>query len=382
MKVWVAFLAVLGLGFFLGSPADAQSRSKSRAKVGELRRDLNAVQGKQREVRRELRQKRREAAAVQSDIGSLDARLTVLESDLRETTVRLAQERSEQRRVQRELEEATAELGRKREQLRQRRRVMYKRGEGSPISAMLGLRSVGDVATRKFVMERIAEADRELYDSVRRLQARVAARKREQDQLVRSIDGLVDRQRSQQDSLEGVKDEKEDTLRGLRRRQGELRTQLDQLEQAERQIESQIRRFLARPRPGRLPAFTGRFIRPVNAPITSGFGMRFHPVLRIRRMHAGVDFGAPTGTPIVAAADGEVIASAYMGGYGNTVILDHGGGYSTVYAHASRIYVAAGQRVRQGQRIAAVGSTGLSTGPHLHFEVRVNGRAVNPLGRL
>jgi murein DD-endopeptidase MepM/ murein hydrolase activator NlpD len=98
-------------------------------------------------------------------------------------------------------------------------------------------------------------------------------------------------------------------------------------------------------------------------------------------MHDGVDIAAPSGTPIHAAADGQVISTSYMRGYGNVVILDHGGGVSTVYAHASRIYCTAGQQVHRGDVIAAVGATGLATGPHCHFEVRIGGHAVNPMGR-
>ena len=113
--------------------------------------------------------------------------------------------------------------------------------------------------------------------------------------------------------------------------------------------------------------------------MTSGFGMRYHPILHITRMHTGCDFGAPIGTTIHAAAAGIVIHSSYMNGYGNVVIIDHGGGISTVYAHCSRIVVSDGQSIKRGQYIANVGSTGLSTGPHLHFEVRVNGHPVNPL---
>jgi murein DD-endopeptidase MepM/ murein hydrolase activator NlpD len=116
--------------------------------------------------------------------------------------------------------------------------------------------------------------------------------------------------------------------------------------------------------------------------MTSGFGMRYHPILHITRLHAGVDFGAPIGTTIHAAADGVVIATRQMRSAGNVVMIDHGGGLSTVYMHCSRFLVAPGQRVSRGDPIAAVGNTGLSTGPHLHFEVRINGQPVNPLGKL
>ncbi|MEO1207944.1 MAG: peptidoglycan DD-metalloendopeptidase family protein [Cyanobacteria bacterium J06638_20] len=124
---------------------------------------------------------------------------------------------------------------------------------------------------------------------------------------------------------------------------------------------------------------TGVFIYPVNGRLTSGFGQRRHPILGTSRFHAGVDFGASQGTTIRAADSGKVIFSGWYGGYGRAVVIDHGGGITTLYAHASRLYVNVGQVVSQGQAIAAVGSTGLSTGPHLHFEVRQNGNPVNPM---
>jgi len=118
----------------------------------------------------------------------------------------------------------------------------------------------------------------------------------------------------------------------------------------------------------------------VAARITSGFGMRFHPILHFARMHKGIDFGAHYGQPIVAAADGRVTGAGWAGGYGQQVRLAHAGGMGTSYSHMSRIVAAPGSFVRQGQLIGYVGSSGLSTGPHLHYEVYRNGVAVNPLG--
>ena len=112
--------------------------------------------------------------------------------------------------------------------------------------------------------------------------------------------------------------------------------------------------------------------------MASGFGMRFHPVLRYARMHQGVDFAASSGTPILASAAGSVVMAGWGGGYGNVVVLDHGNGVRTRYAHMRKFVVKNGERVRQGQKIGEVGSTGLSTGPHLHFEVWKNGKPVNP----
>jgi murein DD-endopeptidase MepM/ murein hydrolase activator NlpD len=113
-------------------------------------------------------------------------------------------------------------------------------------------------------------------------------------------------------------------------------------------------------------------------PITSRFGWRIHPIKGDRRFHTGIDFGAAMGTPIYAIANGKVEFAGQRGGYGNAVIVNHGGGKSTLYGHASKLYVKEGQQVVRGQMVAAVGSTGMSTAPHLHFEVRINDKPINP----
>jgi len=113
--------------------------------------------------------------------------------------------------------------------------------------------------------------------------------------------------------------------------------------------------------------------------LTSRFGLRRHPILGTYRAHSGIDLAAPMGTPIVATSDGVVSMADWRGGYGLSVALDHGGGLESRYGHMSRLNVFAGERVRKGDIIGFVGSTGLSTGPHLHYELRVNGAAVNPL---
>jgi murein DD-endopeptidase MepM/ murein hydrolase activator NlpD len=127
---------------------------------------------------------------------------------------------------------------------------------------------------------------------------------------------------------------------------------------------------------------TGRFMWPVAGVITSPFGARMHPILGRYTNHHGIDFGAPMGAPIYAPDNGEVIYAGWYGGYGKVVIIDHGGDITTLFGHTSRYEVEAGARVRKGQVIAYVGSTGMSTGPHLHFEVRRNGAAINPMAFL
>ncbi|MBA3924268.1 MAG: peptidoglycan DD-metalloendopeptidase family protein [Nostocaceae cyanobacterium] len=127
---------------------------------------------------------------------------------------------------------------------------------------------------------------------------------------------------------------------------------------------------------------TGVMAYPSDAPTSSGFGWRMHPILGYRRFHAGLDFAAGYGTTIRAADSGTVIMAGWYGGYGKAVIIDHGKGITTLYGHTSELMISEGQTVQRGQAIAAVGSSGLSTGPHLHFEVRQNGTPVDPAGFL
>jgi murein DD-endopeptidase MepM/ murein hydrolase activator NlpD len=127
---------------------------------------------------------------------------------------------------------------------------------------------------------------------------------------------------------------------------------------------------------------TGSLIWPVNGPVTSPFGWRVNPILGSREFHTGIDIGVGYGTPIHAADSGTVIYATWMGGYGNVIIIDHGRGISTLYAHQSSLAVGNGAKVSRGQTIGYVGSTGFSTGPHLHFEVRLNGNPVDPMAYL
>lgn len=129
------------------------------------------------------------------------------------------------------------------------------------------------------------------------------------------------------------------------------------------------------------PYVGGEFTWPCPASryISSSFGNRLHPTLNVWKFHTGIDIGCSAGKNIVAAASGKVIMSQWYGGYGNCVMIDHGGGIVTLYGHASKLLVSKGQVVKQGQVIALVGSTGRSTGPHLHFEVRKNGQYIDPM---
>lgn len=383
----------------------AQRRHHKKPKSAHsLNNKLAAVRNQRARMQRELRSTKHQANVVQVDIHKVDQWLSDVQEQLSETTDHLDESRQQQRVLGKKLSEAQGHLDQTRTQMRRRLRTMYTRGNGSYLTVLANGGNVGDVASRAFLFERIAKGDRNLFERFVRYRKEVVDRKRQQDALVRRISRLAATQRQQQANLGEAKAEKKAALSSLYSKADKLKGAIAQFDRDESQIQSEIVEYMRRaraealaaakrrrehpgtathtPEPIELRHFTGRFSRPSAGRITSRFGMRYHPLLHYTRMHTGCDFGAPYGSPICAAADGVVIHASYMRGYGNTVIIEHGGGISTVYGHASRLYVRSGQSVRRGQRIAAVGSTGLSTGPHLHFEVRVNGRPVNPLSRL
>jgi len=365
--------------------ATAQSKSGTAKNPKSLSRKLNQVKSQKSRVAAELRATTQKARVVTTDLRTLEARLESLGEQVEETRANLHSNRAEQVKLAENLKQMEVLVAETRAKVRSRLRAMYMQTNGSYISIVSGAQTVGDFVSRSGMLRTIAEKDRELFDRYESLTRNVSEKKRQQDSVVRQYEKLRAFEDRKEAELSDVREEKSIALKQLRSRQAELKKLLQQFQADERNIAAEIaaynRRIKKNPKTARKP-FKGRFMRPVNAPVTSGFGNRFHPILRISRLHAGTDFGARSGSPIFAVADGTVISASYSGGYGNRIILDHGGGLTTVYAHCSSLAVRAGQTVRQGQRIGAVGSTGLSTGPHLHFEMRINGRPVNPMSRL
>lgn len=373
----LAFLAlpIILLVTYTGFEANAQSNQKIKT----LKSRAKELNKKIETVKKQIGATRRATKYVLSDIEKVDNRLENINDAIRDNWDR-------QRQLKRDLQIITTRLAEEEQRLKsqtaivaERIRSVYMQPEGTALGSILASESLGDFASRKAIFNRIAEQDHDLFMSYQKRVTEVEEKKKAKIKVIEAAKDLEVAQRQRQAEFQAHKLKKKGYLEELRDEMGDLREQYEELDRENDRIVSQLQAFQARSLGG---SFGGKFIRPVSGRITSGFGNRFHPVLKRTRLHAGIDFGAPTGTPIRAAASGVVVSASYRGGYGNTVIIDHGGGYATLYGHCSRVYVSAGQRVAQGQRIAAVGSTGLSTGPHLHFEIRINGRPVNPMGRL
>ncbi len=229
----------------------------------------------------------------------------------------------------------------------------------------------GEVETAKLQMQETRNSTRrtrrQVAETTRTVAARTAEQRAVRDRLAWSQRELATARRDKRATLATVREDKEEAIGHMRDLQAQSAALAAKIRSAQ---SSSI-----------VPAPTGAasaagFVWPVHGILTSGFGWRWG------RMHEGIDIAVSNGTPVVAAAAGTVIVAGWMGGYGNLVVVDHGGGISTAYGHNTSVTVGVGQQVAQGQLIAYSGNTGHSTGPHVHFEVRINGGAVDPMGYL
>jgi len=244
-------------------------------------------------------------------------------------------------------------------------------------TVLLDSHSFGQFLARRYQLRRVYEADQARLGVLKSQADQVNAKKDQIEAQKNQIALLTQQLLNQKQAYESQATAQEELLSRLTSNRRALEAAEAQLSQDSENLALWIQ--YRQGQGGRIAYGTGRMGVPSAGPITSLFGWRIHPVLGESKFHAGTDFGAEHGSPIYASDRGTVIFAGWYGGYGNAVVIDHGNSLTTLYGHASQLYVTAGQIVQRGQMIAAVGSTGLSTGPHLHFEVRQNGDPVDPL---
>ena len=327
--------------------------------------------------------------ALAGDIDVLSDKLATLEDDLAAHRSRLA-------RLQARLREQAATLQRLIQQhavaqrrLEERLVQLYESNEASELEILLQAQSFSDLLEQLDYFRAIGQQDKEIADTIKRLQTEMrvakqqtAATKAGVAEATSILAEKTEEQRAARDALlarqaalAAARDNKQGLLADVRQQRHANEEDLEAMQAASAAIAAKLAGSGGGSGGGGGTPSSSGFIWPVSGPVTSGFGWRWG------RMHEGIDIGAACGTPIRAAASGTIVYAGWMDGYGNIVIIDHGGGMGTAYAHQSAVYVGGGS-VSQGQTIGAVGSTGHSTGCHLHFEVRVNGTPVDPLGYL
>ena len=370
MKKIIAVLVCLLVAVAFSGGQDRQKTLNSK---------LGNIKKKAENLRSQIRQNSNQQNQVVDEMRWVDDQISKLDDRLDASRERLDTAKSTQKRLASELAKESEQLATVKVEAGLRLKAMAMRGSETVLSVLVGAKSVGDFASRKALVERVAQHDKQLFQSVRVLRDQVLAKKQAQDGVVAKIAKITHSIQGDMNEMKAAQSKKKKLLAQLESTKDKLEEQLDEMESQSRTIESQLRAYQAKS--GSKAYVGGKFMKPANGPITSGFGNRYHPIVHKNRLHAGIDIGAGSGSPIVAAAAGTVVSAGWRGGYGNCVIIDHGGNISTLYGHMSRISVSDGQKVARGQKIGNVGSTGLATGPHLHWEVRVNGTPVNPSGR-
>ena len=397
------FLA-LCLAALMAVPTGALAKSSKSLTIEKNKKKQEQMQIKNKinKEKSNISNTENEKKSVGMDIENLDAKIQVTSakiSTLESEIVRLNKDIAEN---QEKLQEAQVNLSENTDALRMRLREMYKRGNVNYLEVILNSKDIEELLRDNEIISSIARADRELIEFIQEQidtiketeetlqidKAKVSASKAAVENERQSYQAAVDAKNNYMKVLESNLDLYKAEFEKAQSNWDALDSEIARLQKeitAQKKAEEAAARRATRvhsnitvssgPRNGQ--SYTWPL--PGHYSISSPFGYRVHPILGYSKFHSGVDIPAPSGTPIVAAKSGTVIMSQLMSGYGNVVMVDHGDTV-TVYAHCSALNVGVGESVKAGDVIAFVGSTGLSTGAHLHFEVRVNGSPVNPLG--
>jgi len=392
------------------APAAADLGSQKHAvadRIAALHNRIDAARAHEQALTTEIGSVTSRIRSLEAQVGDVSTRLGTLQEDLTLHRTRLAKIQSLYQLQTQQLHFLKRQYAVAVKRLDQRLVSAYETGEPSTIEVLLGARNLQDMLDQIDYLNRIANQDKQIVAQVAgsrgqmrqarlrtaKMQTTVAAETRVISYRTAQQAAIRDQLLAARGSLSSARDAKQHDLAATSAQERQWTSEADALSAVSAQLTAQIQAAQAAPPQTPNPAdnssptssgtpaapaapASSGLIWPVSGPITSPFGMRWGS------LHPGIDIGAPMGTPIKAAAAGTVIVAAFSGGYGNLVVIDHGNGLATAYAHQSQIAVSVGQQVTQGQVIGYVGSTGFSTGPHLHFEVRVNGSPVDPMGYL
>ncbi len=352
------------------------------SKLDDLQAEFDKIVAEQKEIQDDIKKNENESksAATQKneterEITNLEEKITVTDELIKELNNSIEIKESESVSVQADIDAQLLSYA-------ERVRENFERGEVDVLDVFFGSSSFSEMLTRIDYEQAFAEYDKELTDNLREDKEDILNIKNDLEEVKTMQEELSLELQTDKELMEEKANSLNSLINSLENDNDELVKLYEDLEDAEKKLDAEITAYLASLAASEYVG--GEYIWPVPGfiTITSQYGYRTHPVTGAQgSFHTGVDIGGynMNGSQILAANAGKVVVSTYNSAYGNYILIDHGGGKATMYAHAQKVFVKEGDYVKQGEQIALVGTTGLSTGPHLHFEVRIDGKTVNPL---
>lgn len=377
-------LMVLFCGLFLGTSmtvsslaAANQDQSAITRLIEKTKNDILSKKKREKSVLNSLMKQQQTLEKLGRNYDQVKNKLRTVERNFTQTREELAQLRTNLNSLQ--------ETEKKRRDILNRRLVViYKYGPENYLELLTQAESFSDLINRFNTLSYFVKNDLGLLDQVQETKSKVEAahqavqaKSKEVEAEYRQVSKVRDQVSREQQKMARQVSVTKNELDKIQRDRAKLEKALEEYEATSREIEAAIRKNEQTHPTTSLGS--GSMSWPVRGRISDNFGWRYHPILKRKKYHNGIDIAVRSGTPVLAADSGVVLVSGWQGGYGNFIAIDHGGGISSCYGHNSRLLVRVGERVTKGQVIAYSGSTGLSTGPHVHFEVRRNGTPVNPL---
>ncbi len=369
MRKILSYTLVFLLILSFGALGLTYAGNTTQDQLNDVNSELSNVKNKLNEGKKIENSLNKEIQSLEAKINKSQEEINVLSGNIVATQEKITAALADLDKLEKDMEIQNANLN-------GRLRTMYKNGSVGFVDVLLGSTSITELMTNMDRVERIYDNDKQIMEELEVQHKVIDAKKKYllelQADLVSNKEVEAEKKAALNEDKIVVADKK-----------SKVEQDNDALEEMEKSFLAEANRLKAEILASQSSGTTyngGTMAWPAPGVtrITSPFGYRIHPILKVKKLHTGIDIGAPSGTSIVAAADGEVIKSGWNNSYGNMVMIDHGGGIVTLYAHNSKLLVKKGDIVSRGQAISISGSTGRSTGPHLHFEVRVNGDYKNP----
>lgn len=377
-KVLCVLLALIICSFSIISYVYAEEITKD-SESSNLQTEQEKLQQQIQDANNELSDVQEELSKNLQQVQELDERINKSQSELDELNIKITKLQTSVDKIQEELKVAEEKYNKQKEVLEQRLVIMYESGDTQYLDVILSSRSVSDFLSNYFLITELTTYDTELLSEMKEKKDRIELSKKKLDNEKQQLATIKQNQMKTAKILENTRTVRENYISKLSDEEKDIQTKIDEYNTRFAEINAEI---LSIAMEGLDTQYIGGELEwpvPGYTRISSKYGMRTHPITGVYKLHTGVDISAPTGANFIAVNDGVVTKAGMNSAYGNMVIIDHGGGVSTLYAHGSEILVQVGQVVKRGEVVLKVGSTGYSTGPHAHFEVRIDGTVTDPM---